>query len=303
MQAQQQRPAPPAAAAAVAAAPAPHVTQTPGNRFGFESADGQYSIALTGRLHFDAGDYIDYNKNSKATSPTDLQSGFNARRARLGVTGKFAGDWGYNFIYDFGGSSDGSMGRARPAAAAVSGGALSGIEERPYVTYNGLNQGPLPLAFDIGYQDTPFTLDEATSSNDIMFMERASAQAVASNIFANDFRSAAGVRSNDSRYWAGVYVTGPVNRASAHLTAADRSSSAAVRPLHLSGSMQDAGAMSLHFRRRCRRAAEAGQRHHDGRGRPCRQDQRLRTVTARRIGRSCASTRRRSSRPARSAPC
>jgi phosphate-selective porin OprO/OprP len=57
--------------------------------------------------------------------------------------------------------------------------------------------------------DTPFTLDEATSSNDIMFVERASIQAIASNIFANDFRSALGVRSNDSRYWVGIYLTGP----------------------------------------------------------------------------------------------
>ena len=201
MRAQQQQQATPAAVAVAPAAPAPHVTQTPGNRFGFESADGQYSIGLTGRLNFDAGDYLDFNQNSKATTPTNLASGINARRARLGITGKFAGDWNYSFIYDFGGSNDNGPGS--PAAAA------SGGIENAYITYNGLNRGPLPLAFDLGYQDTPFTLEEAQSSNDIMFMERASVQTVASNIFANDFRSAAGVRSNDSRYWAGVYVTGP----------------------------------------------------------------------------------------------
>src|SRR5262249_22561517 len=54
-----------------------------------------------------------------------------------------------------------------------------------------------------------FTLQEATSSNDLLLVERASIQTVASGIFANDFRSAAGVRSNSDRYWAGVYVTGP----------------------------------------------------------------------------------------------
>jgi hypothetical protein len=48
------------AVAAPAPPPGPHVTQSAKNRFGIESADGRYSIALTGRLHFDAGDYLDY---------------------------------------------------------------------------------------------------------------------------------------------------------------------------------------------------------------------------------------------------
>jgi phosphate-selective porin OprO/OprP len=175
----------------------PHDVQTGGNRFGIESADGANSIYLTGRLHFDMGDYLDYHPGSKFASVQDLNSGVNARRARLGVTGKFEDDWTYTLIYDFGGSADSSPG-----------GAGSGIQTA-LVTYNGLNKGPFPLAFDIGYMDTPFTLEEATSSNDIMFVERASIQAVASNIFANDFRSAAGVRSNDDRYWVGIYGTGP----------------------------------------------------------------------------------------------
>src|SRR5215469_1874900 len=184
------------------AAPAsgPHVVQTPGNRFGIESADGQNSIYLTGRLHFDMGDYLDYHPASKFASVQDLNSGVNARRARIGVTGKFAGDWAYTLIYDFGGTTDEGPG---------GGGVTTGGIQSALITYNGLNKGPFPLAFDIGYMDTPFTLEEATSSNDIMFVERPSIQAVASNIFANDFRSAVGVRSNDDRYWAGIYATGP----------------------------------------------------------------------------------------------
>jgi phosphate-selective porin OprO/OprP len=204
---------PPPPAAPQPLPPGPHLTQTvypavnppnpqyptgfPGNRFGIESADGRNSIALTGRLHFDMGDYLDYHPGSKFASVQDLNSGVNARRARIGVTGKFAGDWAYTLIYDFGGSTDNA-----PGAAG------SGIQTA-LITYNGLNKGPFPLAFDVGYMDTPFTLEEATSSNDIMFVERPSIQAIASNIFANDFRSAVGVRSNDSRYWAGIYATGP----------------------------------------------------------------------------------------------
>src|SRR5271170_6522419 len=45
--------------------PGPHDVQTAGNRFGIESADGQNSIYLTGRLHFDMGDYLDYHPDSK----------------------------------------------------------------------------------------------------------------------------------------------------------------------------------------------------------------------------------------------
>lgn len=191
--------APPVAAAAPPP-PGPHAVQTPGNRFGIESADGQNSIYLTGRLHFDLGDYLNYSPGSKYASVQDLNSGVNARRARLGVTGKFGGDWAYTLIYDFGGTTDEGPG---------GGGVTSGGIQSALITYNGLNKGPYPMAFDIGYMDTPFTLDEATSSNDIMFVERASIQTVASNIFANDFRSAVGIRSNNDRYWAGIYGTGP----------------------------------------------------------------------------------------------
>jgi phosphate-selective porin OprO and OprP len=198
-------------AAPIAAPPlGPHVTRSATNRFGVESADGQNSIALTGRLHFDAGDYLDYEPQSKKFAAVqDLNSGVNARRARLGVTGKVAGDWDYMLIYDFGGSSDGLP----PTAGAPS----SGIESA-YVTYNGLKKGPLPLAFDLGYMKTPFSLEQATSSNDIMLVERPSVQVIASGIMAGSYRSALGMRSNDSRYWAGVYLTGPQSGA-AHNTA------------------------------------------------------------------------------------
>jgi phosphate-selective porin OprO/OprP len=197
------------AAPAVAAAPGPHVTQSATNRFGFESADGQYSIALTGRLHLDFGGYPSVHADSHFTTPQDLNDGVNARRARLGIVGKFAGDWNYTFIYDFGGSNDNgpaSLGYGEAPNAGATGGL-----ENAYITYNGLNKGPVPLVFDAGYQDVPFTLDEATSSNDIMFMERSSSQVVAASLNESDFRSAVDVHSNSDRYWTGLYLTGPVS--------------------------------------------------------------------------------------------
>jgi phosphate-selective porin OprO/OprP len=57
--------------------------------------------------------------------------------------------------------------------------------------------------------DLPWTLDEATSSNDIMFMERASSQVMAVNLAAGDFRSTVGTRWWNDTFWVGGYVTGP----------------------------------------------------------------------------------------------
>jgi phosphate-selective porin OprO and OprP len=165
-------------------------TLSPSNRPGICTLDDQNCIELTGRLHFDFGDYLSVHPQSP-TGPHSLTSGVNARRARIGVLGKFAGDWNYAFIADFGGSTDG------PQTTNI---------ENAFITYNGFR----PVAIDLGYLDVPFTLDEATSSNDIMFIERAEIQNVVTNMAANDARSALGVRSNNDRYWAGVYLTGPV---------------------------------------------------------------------------------------------
>jgi phosphate-selective porin OprO/OprP len=175
---------------AAAPAPAPKVVQSATNKFALESADGQYSIGLTGRIHADVGDYMNYDPH-KTTSPQDLNSGFNLRRARIGVVGKAAGDFTYGFIYDAGGSSD-----ATPA----------GIQTAQ-VGYTGIQNTIL----EIGYSDTFFTLDEATSSNETLFMERASPANVATGVNTGDFRSNVGGRYFTDRLWLGAYVTGPMS--------------------------------------------------------------------------------------------
>ncbi len=57
----------------------------------------------------------------------------------------------------------------------------------------------MPVAIDAGYLDVPWTLDESTSSNDIMFLERSSPQVIATELGGGDFRSAGGRRSNGKR--------------------------------------------------------------------------------------------------------
>jgi phosphate-selective porin OprO and OprP len=190
------------------------IVKMPNNRPTICTADGQNCVSITSRLHFDAGGY-DYRPNTAATNPQRLDDGVNARRARIGVIGKFMGDWNYALIYDFGGSSDGFASTASVNGAAVGflpGGALSGLENA-YLSYTGFNPFGGKLAIEGGIMDLPYTLDEATSSNDILFMERASSGTIATNIAAGDFRSAFGARWYNDSFWAGAYATGPATGA------------------------------------------------------------------------------------------
>jgi phosphate-selective porin OprO/OprP len=186
------------------------VVHMPNNRPTICTADNQNCIAITSRIHFDAGGY-DYHPNTALTAPQRLDDGVNVRRARIGVVGKFMGDWNYALIYDFGGSSDGFAGTASAGAVPVGflpGGALSGVENA-YLSYTGFKPLGGTLAIEGGIMDLPYTLDEASSSNDIPFMERASSGIIATNIAAGDFRSVAGARWYNDRFWAGAYATGP----------------------------------------------------------------------------------------------
>ena len=182
------------------------VVTMPNNRPTICTADGENCVALTSRVHFDVGGY-NYRPNGAATSPQKLDSGENLRRARIGVLGKFFGDWNYALIYDFGGSSDGFGGTA---PGSLPGGGTSGVENA-YLSYTGFKPFGGKMAIEGGIMDLPWTLDESTSSNDILFMERASAGIIAQNIAAGDFRSAAGTRWWNDDFWAGAYVTGPTS--------------------------------------------------------------------------------------------
>lgn len=159
-------------------------------RPGWVSADGQNSLQFTGRLHFDMADYM-----SVSGSKSSLQNGVNARRARLGILGKIGGVWGYTLIGDFGGSSD-NTGTSNSGNAII---------EDAHISYLGIKD----TTIDLGYTDIPWTLGEATSSNDIMFIERSSSQVVATQFGGGDARSTLGVHGNGDAWWYGLYLTGP----------------------------------------------------------------------------------------------
>ncbi len=206
----------------------PKLIESPTHQFGFASADGANTISIIARLQLDGADYTHVNPQGgliKGAGPGSnaggpLDSGFNARRARFGIGGTFQSDWAYRFIYDFGGSSD-------SVTTGVSGADTSGIENAN-ITYNGFYKPSyrFPVAADVGYLDVPLYLEDATSSNDIMFLERATPEVIATEFGGGDYRSVIGARSNDSRYWVGAYLTGPQS-GSPH-TGADNSAQALV---------------------------------------------------------------------------
>lgn len=187
----------------------PFVTMTPTHEFGLSSADGQNTINFTGRVHFDTGGYLNYQPyGSTATKTPALASPVaNLRRARIGVQGKFMGDWNYALIYDFGGTADGF-------GPSDTGGAVSGIENA-FVQYNGFynHHQPFPVSITIGAIDVPWTLNEAMGSNDILMMERPTPQVFATSFGGSDARTAIGATSNDHNYFVGAWLTGPTTGA------------------------------------------------------------------------------------------
>ena len=192
------------------------MTYDRGYHFGFSDATGDNTVELFGRLQVDTGGYTGYTPGPETLDRKGLSDGVDLRRARIGVIGTFMSDWHYAFVYDFGNSSDSSSINNALASAnsstspTTSNTFLSGVENA-FITYNGFysHGQQFPVAFDFGIMDVPWTMEEATSSNDLMFMERSSAQVIATTFGGGDFRSAIDVRSNNDRYWLGAYLTGP----------------------------------------------------------------------------------------------
>ena len=112
-----------------------------------KSGDGRFKLAFRARLHFDYANYMQ-NGGTKA-----LESGTVTRRFYFGVEGNVFKDFDYELRFNLGGSdNDGSsnLNIARVAYVGV-----------PHFKVN------------VGVLQPIFTLDDATSSNDLLFLERA----------------------------------------------------------------------------------------------------------------------------------
>lgn len=213
------------------------MTYDRGYHFGFSDATGDNTLELFGRLQIDAGGYSHYSPAPMTLDRKGLADGVDLRRARIGVIGNFMTDWHYAFVYDFGNTADSNnpnnaLANANSSTSpTTSNSFLSGVEFA-FLTYNGFysHGQQYPVAFDFGFMDVPWTLEEATSSNDLMFIERSSAQVVATQFGGGDFRTAFGARSNNDRYWLGAFLTGPNSGALHTAGASCNTGTAAVTP-------------------------------------------------------------------------
>jgi phosphate-selective porin OprO/OprP len=153
-------------------------------RLTVSSADGDFSLSLRGTVHFDAAYF------AEGSNPTgvDLNSGTNFRRAQFTLAGTAWRDWSYNFTYEFGGLSA----------------PRSGYIYRAYLQYDGLK----PFGFRIGAFAPSAGLEDATGSNNIVFMERASATNIARGIAGAGGREGVSMYAQGQKYFVSLAYTG-----------------------------------------------------------------------------------------------
>lgn len=158
----------------------------------FESADGNFTAAIDGRLQVDS-QYNITNDVLPATGtalPNELSSGANIRRARLGVEGKIYKVWDYKFEYDF---------------SRGNGSVTSGITDA-FLRWSYYD----PFSLKIGSFKEPFSLEEATSNRFLTFIERN----MIVNTFVdnpNTYKTGIGANWNEDRWQAGIaFQTEPV---------------------------------------------------------------------------------------------
>jgi len=153
------------------------------------TGDGNNEMAFRGRMHFDMATY---RQNDTDGLPSiapgrDLNEGGNFRRSEISIEGKFMRDFEYLATYDFGGSGNEGSG---------------GIKNM-FLGYTGIK----PLRIQIGAIQVPMTMDDSTSSNEISFIERATAANLATSFGAQKGRTAVGARGATSNIFGSLYYT------------------------------------------------------------------------------------------------
>jgi phosphate-selective porin OprO and OprP len=182
--------APQAAAPAAPAETNPVRVTLSNGRPTIQTADNSSKLSFRSLVQFDAAAY-----DQEEGASVDLSSGTNFRRARLGVEGTAFEDWNYELTFEFGGSGQEDAGKVLAA----------------WVEYGGLDFARVR----IGAMAPSAGLDDATSSGDLIFLERAAASEMARGIAAGDGRSAIALIGGDERWFGSVALTGGVAAAAA----------------------------------------------------------------------------------------
>lgn len=152
---------------------------------------GQFQLDATGyRQDRPAGPDL---RRADSASAADLNSGTNLRRARLGVEGQLDSAWRYGVVAEFGGT-----------------GVESPILNAAFIEHGGWRPvaGGPELRVRIGAWAPPTGLEDATSSTDALFIERAAAADLVRGLAGADGRSGIGVTAVGRRWTAAATLTG-----------------------------------------------------------------------------------------------
>jgi phosphate-selective porin OprO/OprP len=173
-----------------AAAAQPQVTFTNG-RPQIASADRSFKAALRTVVQLDAANY----SVNPLTPTTDLDSGTNFRRARLGVDATVYRNWNVSIWGEFGGS-----------------GSESPVLNQAYIEYVGWKPFGLkdPLRLRVGAWATPTGLEDATSNTEGLFLERPAVAEMVRNSAGGDGRSGVGFFLDGDHWYASGTLTGSV---------------------------------------------------------------------------------------------
>ena len=155
----------------------------PGGRPTIATADNRASLAIGGLMQFDMGGYF---QNPNPQFP-QLNDGVNLRRGRIYFVGKFD-DFKVNITPDFGGSPDGA-----PTLNEAN------------INYTGVK----PVTATVGYFDPFVSFEDATSSSNLLFVERPSIINIERSVAASDQRASLGAKGATEDYFASAYLTGP----------------------------------------------------------------------------------------------
>ena len=175
----------------------------PGNRPTISSIDGRSSIAVRAVVQLDAAHYrqsaaqplaSDFRRgsvgptaNRETDGARDLSDGAYFRRARFGVEGTMARVFNYKLIMELGGS--GTEGPARINDA--------------WLAYT----GHAPLTLQLGAFAPPANLEDSTTPDDLLFIERASSSELSRTLGGADGRLGVGLRAGGARWLGSLTLT------------------------------------------------------------------------------------------------
>jgi len=176
------------------------------------SSDGKNTLSIRADV---MADYAAYTKSvvptaslpgtTPDTALQPLRDGFNFRRAQFGIEGKIAGDFGYRFIYDFGGAGGNETGQVNTVSPATPNVGAGGRVKEMWVSYTG---ALAPFTFKVGAGPWPANLEDATSSDDLLLDERASPSQLSRGLAADDGRYGLGFIGNGEIWNASTFLTG-----------------------------------------------------------------------------------------------